>query len=642
MKDKGVVKIPLESDQDFPKFLKRIRKEENVYLEQLAEGLMTVSQLARIEKGQRPIPKNMRDRLQGRLGVASDLYENLLNIEDHAAWEHQRNILCAIEQRDTKRAKELIIAYEKVAPVHDKIKQQFCLMMMAEVLKQQEIDQCEIADCYRKAVKHTVPDVEDLCLEKKLLSIQEINMILEYQFYHKGEDFAIKCRDLMTFVENAVYDDLSKVKVYPKIVYYYLQENFSEQHQMASESLEDGLRVCNQAIEMLRDTGRAFYLLELLEIKLKILERMGAMLSENEELRVEYQQSMDLADLLRELSVEYNVPAYMQDCTYLYQQRWVFYIGDVLRIRREMYGLTQKELCEGICSVRTLRRAEKKEANMQREALGVLLRKLGLSKEFQRARLVTNDRHTIKLRKEIIACRNNRNFDRCRELLCEIREKISLEIPENRQYLIDLEASLDWMENKITKEEFVVHEEEALKCTLKMKEQVCVKEMYLTEMELSCICKKIQGLEGSEKMHQIEFLLHFFESYEQKCELSDCIVMYEFVMSYVASELGNMGQYQTATVLEKKILKESLVCKRICVADSLLYNILWNEREKQMQCEQVMDKAKMTKGLKQCILLSHFCRQIFHERFYEDKMHQSILSSYGGKSLQGAAPPSSE
>lgn len=171
MKDKGVVKIPLESDQDFPKFLKRIRKEENVYLEQLAEGLMTVSQLARIEKGQRPIPKNMRDRLQGRLGVASDLYENLLNIEDHAAWEHQRNILCAIEQRDTKRAKELIIAYEKEAPVHDKIKQQFCLMMMAEVLKQQEIDQCEIADCYRKAVKHTVPDVEDLCLEKKLLSI---------------------------------------------------------------------------------------------------------------------------------------------------------------------------------------------------------------------------------------------------------------------------------------------------------------------------------------------------------------------------------------------------------------------------------------------------------------------------------------
>lgn len=85
MQNADAMYIPMEPDQDFPKFLKRVRKEENVYLEQLAEGLMAVSQLARIEKGQRPIPKNMRDRLLGRLGIASDLYENLLNIEDYAA-----------------------------------------------------------------------------------------------------------------------------------------------------------------------------------------------------------------------------------------------------------------------------------------------------------------------------------------------------------------------------------------------------------------------------------------------------------------------------------------------------------------------------------------------------------------------------
>lgn len=51
MQHKNILKTPIESDQDFPKFLKRVRKEQNIYLEQLAEGLMTVSQLARIEKG---------------------------------------------------------------------------------------------------------------------------------------------------------------------------------------------------------------------------------------------------------------------------------------------------------------------------------------------------------------------------------------------------------------------------------------------------------------------------------------------------------------------------------------------------------------------------------------------------------------
>lgn len=596
MQKKNVMRTPMDSDQDFHKFLKRVRREEKIYLEQLAEGLMTVSQLARIEKGQRPIPKNMRDRLLGRLGISSDLYENLLNIEDYAAWVHQRNILYAIERRDTLEAQALIDAYEKEAPVYDRIKQQFCLVMRAEVLRQQGADPGRTAACYDEAVRCTVPDIEHLCLEKKLLCIQEIDMILEYEFYHKGEDFAEKCRDLMTFVENAVYDDLSKVKVYPKIAFYYLREVSSKQDGWSKENWNEGLKVCNRAVEMLRDAGRAFFLLELMEIKSKILECMKTK-TEDEKLQAEYEECTELTALLKKLSAECDVPAYMQDCTYLYQQRWVFYIGDVLRIRREMYGLTQKELSKGICSVRTLRRAEKKEANMQHALVSALLRKLGLSKEFQRARIVTNDREVLRLKREILVCRNNRNFEQCRKLFIQIREKISLDIPENRQYLADLEASLDWKEGKISKEEFAAREEKVLRCTLTAKDFFRADEIYLTEMELSCICKKIQGLNEETKKSHIEFLLHFFDIFERKCKTLDHIVMYEFVMSCVASELGDMGEFQISTDLDKRVLKMSLSCKRICTVDGVLYNILWNEIEQQKQCGQYFENEKRTKQL---------------------------------------------
>ncbi len=613
MQKKNVMRTPMDSDQDFHKFLKRVRREEKIYLEQLAEGLMTVSQLARIEKGQRPIPKNMRDRLLGRLGISSDLYENLLNIEDYAAWVHQRNILYAIERRDTLGAQALIDAYEKEAPVYDRIKQQFCLVMRAEVLRQQGADPGRTAACYDEAVRCTVPDIEHLCLEKKLLCIQEIDMILEYEFYHKDEDFAEKCRDLMTFVENAVYDDLSKVKVYPKIAFYYLREVSSKQDGWSKENWNEGLKVCNRAVEMLRDAGRAFFLLELLEIKSKILECMKTK-TEDEKLQAEYEECTELTALLKKLSAECDVPAYMQDCTYLYQQRWVFYIGDVLRIRREMYGLTQKELSKGICSVRTLRRAEKKEANMQHALVSALLRKLGLSKEFQRARIVTNDREVLRLKREILVCRNNRNFEQCRKLFIQIREKISLDIPENRQYLADLEASLDWKEGKISKEEFAAREEKVLRCTLTAKDFFRADEIYLTEMELSCICKKIQGLNEETKKSHIEFLLHFFDIFERKCKTLDHIVMYEFVMSCVASELGDMGKFQISTDLDKRVLKMSLSCKRICTVDGVLYNILWNEIEQQKQCGQYFENEKRTKQLQQCNLLSHFCRQELNEK----------------------------
>lgn len=614
-KKKGVKRASLKTDQDFPRFLKRVRKEEKVRLLQLSEGIMTASQLARIEKGERSVCKNVRDRLLGRLGISSDLYENLLDIEDHAEWEQQRDILCAVEQKAFQKAQELIAAYGAQGSRSDKIKQQFCLVMQAEIMRQQGADQSEIGACYERAVRLTVPDVENLFVTHKLLAIQEINMVLEYAFYHKSADFAQKCRDLMDYVEHSAYDELSKVKIYPKIVYYYLQEMTSDSDIQIPEKLDRCLEICNRAIEMLRDTGRAYFLLELLEMKIQIVENIEKVPEkcgkEPKVLEEQRHESTELADLLKRLYAEYEVPAYMQDCTYLYQQRWVFYVGDVLRIRRQMYGLTQEKLCSGDCSARTLRRTEKKESNMQYMALSILLRKLGLSKEYQRARLVSNDREVLKLMEEITKCRNNRELERARTILEQMKERVSDEIPENRQYFMEAEASLDWLTGKITKEEFAAREEEALRCTLNVEDLYQMDEVYLTEMEMLCICKRIRALSDMEKRRCIDFLYHFFERYEKKNTLSDCIVIYDFLLIYVICELGNLNEHQLSADLAKKVLREDLKCRRIWGMERYLYEMSWNEN------------TKMTENLRQCIIISHFCKQSFYEEFYNMKLYQS-------------------
>ncbi len=625
---KGVKRVSPKADQDFPRFLKRVRKEEKVSLLRLSEGLMTASQLARIEKGERSVCKNMRDRLLGRLGISSDLYENLLDIEDYAAWEQQRNILCAVEQKAFQNAQELIAKYGEHGSRADKIKQQFCLVMQAEILRQQGAGEGEIGACYEKAVRLTVPDAGHLCTANKLLAIQEINMILEYEFYHRRADFAQKCRDLMAFVEHSVYDELSKVKIYPKIAYYYLQEMTSQENMQDPGKLEESLEICNRAVEMLRDTGRAYFLLELLEMKIGIVENIKKVPKEcgkpkvQKALEEELRECVELADLLKKLYIEYEVPAYMQDCTYLYQQRWVFYVGDVLRIRRKMYGLTQEELCRGDCSARTLRRTEKKESSMQYVALSILLRKLGLSKEYQRARLVSNDREVLRLREEMSVCRNNREMEKARDILSQIKEKVSDEVEENRQYIMEVEASLDWIEGRITKEEFVAKEEEALRCTLKVKDLYDMDDVYLTEMETICICKASLGLEGKKKKDTINFLINVFEHLNQKNMLTDCIIMYEFVMGCVVSELGNWGEYKKAIVLNKKTLKESLKCRRVWGCDGYVYEIMWNYIKQNNISKPFMEKEEMTEYLRQCIILSHFCKQTHYEKFYREKLCQ--------------------
>ena len=617
-------KALLESDPAFACFLQRVRKERNIYLEQLAEGLMSASQLARIEKGQRPVHKNMRDRLLGRLGIASDLYENLLDIDDYRTWECQRNIMLAVEQQETQKAQQLIAEYGRQKLSKDKLKQQFCLVMKAEVLKQQNADSQEIGACYEQAVRLTIPDIEHFCLEKRLLSIQEVNMVLEYEFYHKDRDFLQKCAVLMSYVAASVYDELSKVKIYPKIVYYYLREAFSVAASEMPEQSEESLHVCNQAIEMLRNTGTAYYLIELLEAKCKLLGITGTD-------TLEYKDTTELVNLCKRLYSEYQISLYMQDCVYLYRQRWVFYIGDVLRIRRKMFGLTQEELCKGICVPKTLRRIEKMERNMQQDMLGAVMRRLGLSKEYQRVWLVTNDAEVVKLSEELSSCRNNFEIEKAREILKQIKNKVSFDIPENRQYFIEALASLDWIEGKISKEEFAIRMENALKCTLNIDNIFNVDELYLTEMEMACIRKKMRVIENTEKVRYVELLIHFFEQYERKKELSDCIVMFEFIMVCVTSELGNMGKYQEAVNLDKKVLRESLRYRRLWSVSNLLYEVLWNEY--QQQNDDMHKKERITERLQECITFSHFCKQHYIEKFLREKINQEWGASCSGKSL---------
>lgn len=631
IKQKNVLKVPLQSEQDFSLFLKRVRMESGVPEEVLAEGLMNVSQLSRIESGERTVCKTMRNCLLGRLGVAPDLYENLLDNEDYAEWVWQHQILCAIDQKAIQLAEQLLGEYKKQEPLHDKTKQQFCIMMNAEMMKQQGADRSVLGSLYEMAVCLTVPHVEQTYQEgapEKLLSVLEVNAILEYEYYRELADntFTAKCRYWMAYVEDSLFDVLSKAKIYPKIVWYYIREMLAKYKTLDLTGLYDALQVCEQAVELLRDTGRAYYLTELLECRKQILKAMihklmaGGKRREAERYERLLQESTALEKLLKNLYTAYDVPVYMQDCTYLYRQRWVFAIGDVLRIRRNMLGLTQEQVCEGICSVKSLRRVEKKQANMQREPLGKILMRLGLSKEIQKTALVTNDRSVLHLHHELDVCRNNREPEKARALLGQMKNKLCLEIPENMQFVKECEASLDLMESRITGSEFVKRVDEALRCTLKAEKIYDVDEVYLTETEMSCICNKAKEADETEKRELIDFMLGFFEKFKNKDLLSEYISMYEFVMVSVTNELSSLGEYQLAAALDKKGLREVLRCRRLWVINEFLYDLWWMDMQQKSVTRQ--EKEKMTNDLIQCVIISHFCKRRYYERFYMDTINQ--------------------
>lgn len=560
------VYLQSEADQDFAKLLKNIRTEEKVSLDQLAMGLMSASQLVKIENGERPINKNIRDRLLERLGVAKELYENLLDLCDFEEWDYKKKILSAIQDKKTEDAYHFLTAYRVRLKENDKVNQQFTLIMMGEVFKQEGASKEKIADCYQKAARLTIPEAEKVWREKRPLSVLEMNLLLETQ--------------------------------------------------------TENLKICEKAIDKLRDAGRTYYLVELLEIEIQILETMpeDAVTEHLEKNETDRINAKELMSMIKNLYAEYEVPAYIQDCTYFYQQKWIFSMKDVLRTRREMFGLTQEQLCEGICSVKSLRRAEKGQTDMQRETLKKLLNRLGLSGQMQWSRLITSDREVIRMAEELADYINDRKFSVASKQLESMKSRIDLDIPQNKQYFLEKQALLEFEQGKVTREEFVKMEKEALECTLCAENLYRKENVYLTEREIICISNSWKGMEGKQKRESINLILRLYDYYALNNGLSQAISVYEIVTEAAVNELGNNGEHVRAEEIDRKSIKASLSCRRVWDIHYKIYDILWNEKKLMKKSGKRVSNNRMNTELKRCIIMSHYVKRYFYENVYKEKL----------------------
>ena len=611
-----------EADQDFAKLLKNIRTEEKVSLDQLAMGLMSASQLVKIENGERPINKNIRDRLLERLGIAKELYENLLDLCDFEEWDYKKKILSAIQNKKIEDAYRLLKEYKAHLRENDRINHQFILAMWGEVLKQEGDSKEKIAECYRKAVILTIPDAEKVWWEKRPLSVLEMNLLLETIIYGNNMDFLHKCRVLMEYIDTGYYDEIMKAKIYPKIVCYYLKKQILFKEYWNMETQTENLKICEKAIDKLRDAGRTYYLVELLEIEIQILETMpeDAVTEHLEKNETDRINTKELMSMIKNLYAEYEVPAYMQDCTYFYQQKWIFSMKDVLRTRREMFGLTQEQLCEGICSVKSLRRAEKGQTDMQRETLKKLLNRLGLSGQMQWSRLITSDREVIRMAEELAGYINDRKFSVASKQLESLKSRIDLDIPQNKQYFLEKQALLEFEQGKVTREEFVKMEKEALECTLRAENLYRKENVYLTEREIICISNSWKGMEEKQKRESINLILRLYDYYALNNGLSQAISVYEIVTETAVNELGNNGEHVRAEEIDRKSIKASLSSRRVWDIHYKIYDILWNEKEIQKKNKEKNRNMEMTDGLMKCISISHYVKQPFYEKIYREKM----------------------
>ena len=604
----------LVENYDIVELIHNIRVEEKISLTDLAMGLMSPSQLGKIEKGERPLEKNIRDRILERLGMAKEMYENLLDNGAYEDWKYRKDIISAIREKESEKAKQLIDEFADRVNEKDKINRQFILVMQAEQGRQAGLSENAVIELYQEAVKLTIPDIDKVWNKKYPLSVLEINLLLEAVSDENDVYYFHKCRVLMEYVQTGRYDSITKAKIYPKIAYFYLKRQSVLKNHWGQQERKENLQLCNEAIEVLRDAGRTYYLVELLEIKMEILE------VDAEKSALEMQETTELLDLMKRLYTEYGVSVYMEESTYLYNQNCNFRIGQIIKVRREMFGMTQEQLCDGICSVKSLRRLELGKSDMQMENLKKLLNRLGLPGQMQWSRIITSKPSVIRLLEKVGKNQNERNFDIARQQLERVKMNISMSIPQNKQYILDKEATMDFEDGKIDDKEFIRREKGALEETLRIDNLLSLNDVYLTEREIACIRNSWKGMEWKIKKRYIKFLLNYYDRIALNNNLENIISEYEFVIQGVVDELGNNGENEWALQINQNTVPISISCRRLLGCDYKLYDIIWNRNQILAKQGEKLGEKEMTDRLRDCITISHFLKHYNYEKIFRSKL----------------------
>lgn len=81
-----------------------------------------------------------------------------------------------------------------------------------------------------------------------------------------------------------------------------------------------------------------------------------------------------------------------------------FFLGDYIKQKRLDLGLTQEQLCDGICEPMTLSRLENGKQTPSRNRINALLQRMGLPDDRYFALLSKNELEMEALQKEIVAC----------------------------------------------------------------------------------------------------------------------------------------------------------------------------------------------------------------------------------------------
>ena len=591
-------------------------------MRKLCEGLCTSRIISYMEQGERYPELMLRDRLFARLGIDPDDYSQLLDCQEYDQWLARQTVVHQLFRDNMPEAAKALREYEAVCNMEDPLERQFFLDMQFQIRRREHAPEKELAELCRQAAVQTMKSVTMQNLCRKALSVQEINLLMEKEWYRAEGRRSKFFLAVIEYLETHHLDEVNRAKIYPKAVLYWCR-SCMETELKEPERLRL-LESCNRAIELLRNRGRLYYFWELLELREKLFACLAA---DHPEMERAEQENRLWKETLEELYTEYGVEKQTCHEGFLYVSKHAECINDVIRIRRKMLGLSQQKLCEGLCDVKTLRRLEHRQTTPQRPIVTQLLMRLGLPGELRYTDVLTDKPELTELLWKMRDANLVFQVQAAADWWDKLRQELPLMQRLNRQKLLGEETMMAWKRGELQREEYCRRLREAIELSLPLRAFLQPGEKYLTKGEQDYIRNRMRGLEPDGEEFQI--CMHRFEEmyrpYMHNERIETMIGIFEFIMSYVGSELGNRGEFDASDEYSRFIAEESLRERRFRFLPGAIYEQWWNATERRKRGIPVKLKLDGERELSKCVILSQIEKNAHDERFYRKRLQEMQL-----------------
>ena len=451
-----------------------LRTEANISQEELCRGLCSRAFLARLEKGERDCEKIVAEALLLRLGMAADRIDFIAGPEEQQ-WILLREALYrSIEETDENGAAEAFEEYESYASGKSPLHRQLLFYYRAVLNWKLGAGGEELHNLLSEAWEVSREGIAlNEAGEIRMAQLELCIAMMQARVMEEdgaGERAREIYEALLQHQEEFV-DSRDVVRLYPQIAY-----------RLAGIYLREGdtgkaVELAEKSLAFLKREAKLNYLRSFLEIKLQY----GACTEE------ERNALGEACIWIKWLYEEFDVEEFKWNWEGAFPVTKYDLCGEVLRARREVLGMSQEELAEGICDPVTVSRIECGKVSPKRGTYEKLMEKVGLSGSRFDASFPMENPANWKLMMEI-----NRLLNQCRgneaEAFIELLEaRLSRKTPCDMQMLIYLGTLALENQGKLKREEVRERYEKALFLTLPQVEFQKLENWSFTKREIGLL-----------------------------------------------------------------------------------------------------------------------------------------------------------